>query len=36
LYAITDSMQWSVLCLALFFLASLIILSTLKRTKYVQ
>ncbi|PQJ78167.1 MFS transporter [Polaribacter porphyrae] len=36
LYAITDSMQWSVLCLALFFLASFIILSTLKRTKYVQ
>ncbi|MFY9241715.1 MAG: MFS transporter [Polaribacter sp.] len=36
LYAITDSMQWSVLCLAIFFLASFIILSTLKKTKYVQ
>ena len=36
LYAITDSMQWSVLCLAFFFLASFIILSTLKRTKYVN
>ncbi|MCG1036704.1 MFS transporter [Polaribacter sargassicola] len=36
LYAITDSMQWSVLCLGLFFLASLIILSTLKKTKYVK
>jgi UMF1 family MFS transporter len=36
LYEITDSMQWSVLCLAIFFLASFIILSTLKKTKYVQ
>ncbi len=36
LYAITDSMQWSVLCLAVFFLASFIILSTLKKTKYVE
>lgn len=36
LYAITDSMQWSVLCLALFFLASFIVLSTMKKTKYVQ
>ncbi|MDY0779412.1 MFS transporter [Tenacibaculum sp. IB213877] len=36
LYAITDSMQWSVLCLAVFFLASFIILNTLKKTKYVQ
>jgi len=36
LYAITDSMQWSVLCLAFFFLASFIILSTLKSTKYVS
>ncbi len=36
LYAITDSMQWSVLALALFFLASFIIISTLKKTKYVQ
>ncbi|WP_417799823.1 MFS transporter [Tenacibaculum sp.] len=32
---ITGSMQWSVLCLAIFFLASFIILSTLKKTKYV-
>ncbi|MGB2225957.1 MAG: MFS transporter [Polaribacter sp.] len=36
LYAVTDSMQWSVLALALFFLASFIIISTLKKTKYVQ
>jgi UMF1 family MFS transporter len=36
LYAMTDSMQWSVLCLAIFFLASLIVMSTLKKTKYVQ
>lgn len=36
LYAMTDSMQWSVLALALFFLASFIIISTLKKTKYVQ
>lgn len=36
LYAITDSMQWSVLCLAIFFLASFIVLNTLKKTKYVQ
>lgn len=35
LNAITGSMQWSVLCLAIFFLASFIILSTLKKTKYV-
>jgi UMF1 family MFS transporter len=35
LYEITDSMQWSVLCLAIFFLASFIVLSTLKKTKYV-
>ncbi|MGY0407030.1 MAG: MFS transporter [Polaribacter sp.] len=35
LYAITDSMQWSVLCLAIFFLASFIILSTLEKTKHV-
>ncbi|MCG7502207.1 MFS transporter [Tenacibaculum sp. Mcav3-52] len=33
---ITGSMQWSVLCLAIFFLASFIILSTLKKTKYVE
>ena len=36
LYALTDSMQWSVLCLAFFFLASFIILSTLEKTKYVN
>ncbi|TVZ55139.1 UMF1 family MFS transporter [Lutibacter sp. Hel_I_33_5] len=36
LYALTDSMQWSVLALAIFFLASFIVLSTLKKTKYVQ
>ncbi|MGG8496836.1 MFS transporter [Tenacibaculum sp. TC6] len=36
LYAITNSMQWSVLCLAIFFLVSFVILSTLKKTKYVQ
>jgi UMF1 family MFS transporter len=36
LYAVTDSMQWSVLALALFFLASFIIISTLKKTKHVQ
>lgn len=36
LYSITDSMQWSVLCMAVFFLASFIILSSLKKTKYVQ
>ncbi|ALU75076.1 MFS transporter [Tenacibaculum finnmarkense] len=35
LYAITDSMQWSVLCLAVFFLASFVVLSTMKKTKYV-
>ncbi|MCI2227971.1 MFS transporter [Polaribacter sp. MSW13] len=36
LYAITDSMQWSVLCLAIFFLGSFLVLNTLKKTKYVQ
>ncbi len=36
LYAMTNSMQWSVLCLAIFFLISFIILSTLKKTKYVK
>lgn len=35
LNAITGSMQWSVLCLAVFFLASFVILNTLKKTKYV-
>lgn len=32
---ITHSMQWSVLCLALFFLGSFLVLNTLKKTKYV-
>ena len=36
LYALTDSMQWSVLCLAFFFIISLIILNTLKKTKFVK
>lgn len=36
LYSITSSMQWSVLCLAIFFLASFIILNSLKQTKYVK
>ena len=36
LYSITNSMQWSVLCMAIFFLAAFIVLSTLKKTKYVR
>ena len=36
LYSITDSMQWSVLCLAIFFLASFIVLSGLKKTEHVR
>ncbi|MEQ6122803.1 MFS transporter [Pseudotenacibaculum sp. MALMAid0570] len=36
LYAVTGSMQWSVLSLAIFFVASFIILSMLKGTKYVR
>lgn len=36
LNAITNSMQWSVLSLAIFFLASLIVLGTLKKTKHVS
>ena len=36
LISITDSMQWSVLFLAIFFLISFIILSTIKGTKYVR
>ncbi len=36
LYAITDSMQWSVLCLAIFFLASFIVFSGLKKTEHVR
>ncbi len=35
LYAKTNSMQWSVLCLAVFFLAAFIILSLMKKTKHV-
>ncbi|WOC40367.1 MFS transporter [Polaribacter sp. HL-MS24] len=35
LYSLTGSMQWSVLSLALFFVASFIVLSRLKKTKYV-
>jgi UMF1 family MFS transporter len=36
LYSITDSMQWSVLSLAIFFLASFIVISTLKKTTHVH
>lgn len=36
LYALTDSMQWSVLCLAIFFVASFLILNGLKATKHVR
>jgi UMF1 family MFS transporter len=36
LKSLTGSMQWSVLCLAIFFLLSFIILSFVKKTKYVQ
>ena len=36
LIALTGSMQWSVLLLAIFFLASFIVLSFLKKTKYVS
>jgi len=36
LYSLTGSMQWSVLCLALFFVASFIVLSRLKNTKHVH
>ena len=36
LYALTDSMQCSVLCLAIFFVISFIILNTLKQTKFVK
>jgi Permeases of the major facilitator superfamily len=32
---LTDSMQWSVLCLALFFVVSFVVLSLLKKTKHV-
>ena len=36
LNAITESMQYSVLCLAVFFLASFIVLSFVRGTKYVK
>jgi len=36
LIALTGSMQWSVLFLAIFFLASFIVLSFMKKTKYVN
>ena len=36
LIALTDSMQWSVLFLAIFFLASFVVLSFVKKTKYVN
>lgn len=36
LNAVTGSMQWSALSLAVFFLASFIVLNRLKRTKYVK
>ena len=36
LISLTGSMQWSVLALAIFFLASFIVLSTLKKTKHVS
>lgn len=36
LIALTGSMQWSVLFLAVFFLASFIVISFMKKTKYVK
>ena len=36
LIALTDSMQWSVLCLAVFFVIAFIVLSTITKTKYVK
>jgi len=36
LIALTGSMQWSVLSLAIFFLVAFIILSTIRKTKYVK
>jgi len=36
LIALTDSMQWSVLFLAFFFVISFIVLSTITKTKYVK
>jgi UMF1 family MFS transporter len=36
LISLTGSMQWSVLALAIFFLASFITISTMRKTKYVK
>jgi UMF1 family MFS transporter len=36
LISLTDSMQWSVLFLAIFFLISFIVLSRITKTKYVK
>jgi UMF1 family MFS transporter len=36
LIALTGSMQWSVLCLGLFFAVSFFVLNTISKTKYVQ
>jgi UMF1 family MFS transporter len=36
LFAMTGSMQWSALSLALFFVAAFVVLSFLKGTKYVK
>lgn len=36
LISLTGSMQWSVLCLAFFFVVSFVVLSFLKETKYVK
>jgi UMF1 family MFS transporter len=36
LNSLTGSMQWSVLCLAIFFLSSFIVISTMKKTEHVH
>ena len=36
LIELTNSMQWSVLCLAIFFVIAFIVLSTITKTKYVK
>ena len=36
LNSLTGSMQWSVLCLAIFFLASFVVISTMKKTEHVH
>jgi len=36
LISLTGSMQWSVLCLAIFFVVALLVLSKMKATKYVK